>query len=179
MNMYYMALVLPEELNRQILLFKEWMRDRFGCRVGLKSPAHITVLPPYWMQPGLEEALQADLASFAATQVPFEVKTQGFSSFKNRTLFIDVIVEEPLRQLKADCDGWFAARPGYRVKPERRPYHPHITITTRDLPPGAFAEAWAHFAKKPFEESWTVRDISLLRHNGQSWDVVFRAPFGS
>jgi hypothetical protein len=42
MHMYYAALLLPEELNRLILPLKEWMRDRFDCSVGLKSPAHLS-----------------------------------------------------------------------------------------------------------------------------------------
>ncbi|RYY67460.1 MAG: 2'-5' RNA ligase family protein [Chitinophagaceae bacterium] len=178
MQLYYVALVLPDALNRKIVLFKEWMRDRFGCRVGLKSPAHITILPPYWMEPALEAGLRSDLEAFAATQASFLVRTKGFSSFKTRTLFIDVHVDEPLRQLKAACDDWFTRLPQYRLKREARPFHPHITIATRDIPAGAFADAWAHFGHKPFEEEWSATELSLLKHNGRSWDVVFRASFG-
>ncbi|TCZ67922.1 2'-5' RNA ligase family protein [Flaviaesturariibacter aridisoli] len=177
MQLYYMALVLPEALNQEIVLFKEWMRDRFGCRVGLRSPAHITILPPYWMPPALEAGLRSDLESFAGTLAPFPVRTNGFSSFKNRTLFIDVLVDEPLRQLKEACDASFTNRPPYGLIREQRPFHPHITIATRDIPAGAFNEAWAHFRNKRFDEGWTAAALSLLRHNGRVWEVVFAAPF--
>ncbi len=49
MNMYFTAIVLPRELNEQILQYKNFMHEKFGCRVGLNSPAHITILSPFWM----------------------------------------------------------------------------------------------------------------------------------
>ena len=52
MNMYFIALVAPEEINTPILKWKTWFRDNFGCTVALKSPAHITLIPPFRMQIG-------------------------------------------------------------------------------------------------------------------------------
>ncbi|GAB4094511.1 2'-5' RNA ligase family protein [Flaviaesturariibacter terrae] len=179
MQMYYVAIVLPEELNRKIHPFKEWMRERFGCLVGLKSPAHITLLPPFWMDPAREPDFSADLDAFARTQAPIPVTALGFSAFKPRTLFIDVVADEPLRALKAACDHWFEARPQYGIRIDRRPFHPHITIATRDLPRGSFAEAWAHFEGLRFQETWTADAATILKHNGKGWDVWTAAPFGN
>ena len=49
MRMYFIAIVLPDELNKKVLKWKNFMHDKFGCKVGLKSPAHITFIPPFWM----------------------------------------------------------------------------------------------------------------------------------
>jgi 2'-5' RNA ligase len=179
MHMYYAALLLPEELNRIILPLKEWMRDRFDCSVGLKSPAHLTLLPPFWMDPSLEEDLRSDMNAFSATQKSFPVCSNDFSAFRPRTLFIDVVVDEPLKALKHACDDWFRPRTQYGIKLESRPFHPHITIATRDLSKAAFAEAWSHFEAKTFRECWQVDAVSILKHNGRGWDVWHAAPFGT
>jgi hypothetical protein len=47
MEMYFIAQVLPSTLNEKILAFKQFMLERFECRVGLKSPAHITFIAPF------------------------------------------------------------------------------------------------------------------------------------
>ncbi|RYY89488.1 MAG: 2'-5' RNA ligase family protein [Chitinophagaceae bacterium] len=176
MHMYYAALVLPPELNERILPMKQWMREHYGCKVGLKSPAHITLLPPFWMNPGLENELRADMNNFCATQTAFNICTSGFSAFRPRTLFIDVVVDEPLKSLKRACDAWFRPLEQYGIKIENRPFHPHITIATRDLHKAAFAEAWMHFKDQEFDECWAATEVSILKHNGQRWDVWGRSP---
>jgi 2'-5' RNA ligase len=179
MHMYYAALVLPPELNAQILPMKEWMRERFGCTVGLKSPAHITLLPPFWMQPSLEGDFRDEMDAFAAMRFSFDICTRNFSAFRPRTLFIDVIVDEHLKNLKLACDAWFRQHTQYGTKHETRPFHPHITIATRDLPKSSFAEAWSHFEKKTFRECWRADAVSILKHNGRGWDVWHQAAIGN
>ncbi|GAA4343478.1 2'-5' RNA ligase family protein [Flaviaesturariibacter amylovorans] len=177
MDMYFTALVLPAGLNERILPLKRRMQERYGCKVGLKSPAHITLLPPFWMHPSLEPELRADLDAFADTQSPFPVHTNHFSAFRPRTIFIDVVVDAALAALKVANDAWFGGRPQYGLKTDRRPFHPHITIATRDLRKSAFFECWPEFEAESFSATWIADDIGLLHHNGRHWDVVHRAAF--
>ena len=65
MTMYFVALVLPEELNQEILKWKRYMHERFQCSVGLKSPAHITLVPPFWLDEAKENSLLADVKRIA------------------------------------------------------------------------------------------------------------------
>ncbi len=62
---------------------------------------------------------------------------------------------------------------------EDRPFHPHLTIATRDLRKKAFYEAWEHFKKKEYAAEWITEGISLLRHNKKNWDVLFTSQFQS
>ena len=80
-SMYFIAIVLPEELNQKILSFKQYMFEKYKCEVGLRSPAHITLIPPYWMNEDLENQLKKDLELHANTFRPFELSTHHFSSF--------------------------------------------------------------------------------------------------
>jgi 2'-5' RNA ligase len=63
--MYFIALVLPAYLNDKILVWKNFMQERYNCKVGLKSPAHITLIPPFWMEENKEAALFYEANSLA------------------------------------------------------------------------------------------------------------------
>ncbi|MCW3074526.1 MAG: hypothetical protein JWP69_1595 [Flaviaesturariibacter sp.] len=177
MEMYFVALVLPEELNQKVLQYKHWMLEHFGCKVGLKSPAHITLVPPFWMAPEKQSVLQNDLDELALSVSPFEISTNGFAAFKPRTIFIQPALTPALAALKRMADNLVTSHPEYGAKTDMRPFHPHITIATRDLSKGSFSEAWSHFETKKFGESWQTEGISLLRHNKKNWDVVHTSQF--
>jgi 2'-5' RNA ligase len=177
MQMYFTAVLLPPELNSEIVKLKKWAQEGWGCKVGLKSPAHITLLPPFWMDQSLEPAFINELNALYHPLSPFPIATNNFSAFKPRTIFIDVVVDEPLRSLKQQTDLYFKQRPQYGAKIDTRPFHPHITIATRDLHKSAFAEAWPQVENKVFIETFPAVGTSVLRHNGQRWDVIHTSLF--
>ncbi|RYZ58826.1 MAG: hypothetical protein EOO14_09200 [Chitinophagaceae bacterium] len=174
--MYFLAVVLPQVIDEKILRYKQQMRESYGCKVGLKSPAHITIIPPYWMEEEKEAALVQDLAFFASSFSPFTLTTANFSAFVPRTIFVAVEENESLINLKKNADAFFRGKE-YKMKMESRPFHPHITIATRDLSKKAFWEAWPQFEKERFRETAEVNGLSLLKHNGQKWEVPYTAPF--
>ena len=49
-------------------------------------------------------------------------------------------------------------------------FHPHLTMAFRDLAPQMFSKAWDVYKDEPFESSFDVNKIWLLKHNGKSWD---------
>ncbi len=177
MNMYFIALVAPEEINQQVLKWKLWMKDRFGCEVALKSPAHITLVPPFWMKPELEKDLENSLAELAATQKSFLIQLKNFHHFKSRVIFVDATANHELAKMKDDLSGFLFTMNKYPIKKERRSFSPHITIATRDLYKKAFYEAWEHFKEKKYEANWVVDSVSLLRHNKKNWEVIMATPF--
>lgn len=177
MDMYYMAIVLPEELNKEVLSYKQYMLDKYNCKVGLKSPAHLTIIPPYWMQREKEQNLLYQLDEVCQREQSFTITTKNFSAFKPRTIFIDVDVDEKLKRLKNTIDNFFLQHKDYGAKVDKRPFHPHITIATRDLYKKSFAEAWTYFESKAFATSFIATALSTLRHNGRSWDVLHQSVF--
>lgn len=177
MNMYYIAIVLPRELDEQIIRFKYYMLEKYEAKVGLKSPAHITIVPPFWLHPEREDDLRSDLDSLARDIQPFPLSTKDFSAFKPRTIYIDVVPSEPLKEIKKKADRFFSERSQYGIKPENRAFNPHITIATRDLHKAAFAEAWPYFKDREFRKDWQAEGLSLLRHNKKNWDVIQTSQF--
>jgi 2'-5' RNA ligase len=177
MRMYFIAIVLPTQLNEKVLKHKQMMLDKYNCKVGLKSPAHITLLPPFWMEDEKEESLISDIDSLNNRFQPFLISTNNFSAFRPRTIFIALSPNENLNEVKAATDAHFKTNSFYNIKIDTRPFHPHITIATRDLYKKSFHEIWPWFAEKEFLEEWTIDGSSILRHNKKNWDVIHTSQF--
>lgn len=179
MKLYFVAVVLPEDLNKKIQVFKMFMQEKWGCAVGLKSPAHITLIPPFWMNEILEETFLHGLDALCKKEPSFTITTTNFSAFKPRTIFIEPVLNAGLKKLKQTVDEFGNAHPQYGARPDTRPFHPHITIATRDLHKQAFAEAWAYFETKKFDAACNATGLSVLRHNTRFWDVIHTALFAA
>jgi len=174
--MYFIAIVLPQHLDEKVIKLKHYMFEMYDCKVGLKSPAHITIVPPFWMNAQKEIELISDVDELAGSLQAFTLSADNFSCFKPRTIFIAIESSEALNRLKHEADKLFTQR-DYGIKKENRPFHPHITIATRDLFKKDFADAWPYFEKKEFKEAWEVEGLSVLRHNKKNWDVVHTSQF--
>ena len=176
MNMYFVALVAPDDINRQVLKWKTWMNEKFGCQVALRSPAHITLIPPFWMKPESENNLVKHLQRFSEEITEFTIHLSGFSNFKPKVIFTDVEKNETLDSLKEKLF-LFPSEEKFPFEKDDRPFHPHITIATRDLHKKSFYEAWDHFKEKQYTAEWIANGISLLRHNKKNWDVIHTSQF--
>ena len=177
MTMYFIALVLPADLDQKVLHWKNLMHDRYHCKVGLKSPAHITLIPPFWMEEDRQALLLADVDSIAGSMSPFIIKTKNFSAFKPRTIFIDVEKTKELDNLKQNADNFFRNNSAYKMKMDVKSFHPHITIATRDLFKKSFYECWPIFEMEEFLKEWEANGLGVLRHNKKNWDVIHTSQF--
>lgn len=170
--MYYVAIVCHAEVNEKVLQFKYWMKEKFGCVVALKSPAHITLIPPFWLEETREAALQQALQSFSTNGNQLEIRLEGFSHFNKRVLFILVKENLALEEIKKQTEKHFIQQFGEIIKTDDRPFHPHVTIANRDLKPFDFTKAWEHFSKKDFKETFRWVTISLLKLGSDKWNVI-------
>ena len=96
MPLYFIGIVAPPAINNQVMAWKTYMLQHFNCKVALRSPAHITLIPPFNLKTDVELQLKEDIRGFAATQVPFAISLNNFSSFPPRVIFAGV---EPSQQL--------------------------------------------------------------------------------
>jgi 2'-5' RNA ligase len=171
-NMYFIAIVCPPETDKNVLKFKNWMKEQFACVVALKSPAHITLIPPFWLDERKEKKLQETLQTFANDMYELEIQLDGFSKFGKRVLFIRVQENPGLNKIKSQAENHFARSFGDVIEKEDKPFHPHITIASRDLKPGDFEKAWQHFENKIFKENFRSKTISLLKLTAGKWKVI-------
>ena len=175
--MYFIALVAPDEINQQVLKWKLMMKEKYKCEVALKSPAHITLIPPFWMNPELENILIDSINKFSSGRNGFNIHLNNFSCFKPRVIFVNVEENDLLSELLQNLEQFLITAGNFSINKEDRPFHPHVTIATRDLYKKAFYEAWEYFYEKKYEAGWESSGISLLRHNQKNWDVIATSQF--
>ena len=178
-RMYFMAIVAPEEVNATILKWKQLMKERFDCVVALRSPAHITLIPPFWLAEEEEHQLKDAISEFSQSCAGFEVCLKNFSVFKPRVIYVDVMPNQELRSLHDRLEEFLVTKKQFSISKEERPLHPHVSIATRDLHKKAFREAWDIFREKKYESSWIASGISILRHDQKKWDVIFTSHFAN
>jgi 2'-5' RNA ligase len=171
--MYFIAVVAPADINDTVLKWKLLMKERFSCVVALRSPAHITLVPPFWMEDVKEDKLKNALDVFSRSQTPFAIAVKDFDVFKPRVIYVNVQPNNSLQSLRVRLEQFLLKQEYFPVKKEERPFHPHISIATRDLHKKAFREAWEIFKQKKYETTWIATGVSLLKHNQKNWDVIY------
>lgn len=172
MPLHFIAILAPDDINRQVLEWKNYMLQQFNCKVALKSPAHITLIPPFHLPDTDHDAMASVLNQLAPENTGFPVHLKNFAAFKPRVIYVHVQPNAPLQELKLKTEDALLQTHHFRIKKEERPFHPHITIANRDLKKEDFNDAWQYFDQLTYEASFTASAISLLRHNGSKWDVA-------
>lgn len=174
MNLYFITIIPPEEIRTEIQHLKEEIRDRFGAGHALKLPPHITIIPPFKIKEVREMQLLQELEIFAATRNPFHIWVSGFGHFDSRVLFVKVEDKEKLTNLQGDLIKNLSVIPEID---NGRDFYPHITLATRDLHEGVFPEARKFLSSRDYDSRFEVRDLSLLKHNGQTWEQLMEFNF--
>jgi 2'-5' RNA ligase len=170
--LYFIAIVAPGHVNEQVLTWKKYMEQEYGCKVALRSPAHITLVPPFSMSSEKEKALSQQLSVFCSGEKSFSIHLHHFDSFAPKVIFVHVEPGKQLVQLKHRLDEHLTPLKDFSFKKEQRPFHPHITIANRDLPKKDFKKAREYFAGLRYSAEFQADNISLLRHNNKEWEIA-------
>ena len=171
MPLYFVAILAPEEIDVRVREWKKYMLDQFGCKVALRSPAHITIIPPFHLPVEMEQDLLQLLKYTSSRQHKVSVSLKDFGTFKPRVIFVNVVATAELILLKTNVEN-IVFEAGYPIKQETRPFHPHITIANRDLRKADFYLAWKHFSAISYEASFDADNITLLRSEKDGWVIA-------
>jgi 2'-5' RNA ligase len=175
MPLYFVGIVAPARIDERILECKRYMFDRFGCKVALRSPAHITLIPPFNVKQEKEIELFNFLDIFSRKRKSFEVELSNFSAFPPRVIFVNVVVSEQLQNLHSSVEDYMML--SFPVKKSERPFHPHVTIANRDLDKRDFKQAFEYFKHLEFRDKFKVGHIHVLKSCPSGWEVVHEAGF--
>src|SRR5690348_3523332 len=102
--LYFIAIVAPAEINNQVMVWKKYMEQHYGCKVALRSPAHITLVSPFSMKEENEEELSHYLKEFSSAEKNFLIRVKDFDSFKPRVIFLQIELNSALSELKNRLD---------------------------------------------------------------------------
>lgn len=176
---YFLALLCPAETDLRVRRYKQWMKEQFGCTVALKSPAHITIIPPFWWPEEKEPELMEILNGFSFDETAVTTVLDGFSHFDKRTLFIQVKPSDVLDRFHRQALSYFGMALGTVIKKDKRPFHPHVTIATRDIQPVQFNKAWEKLKLEDFSTSFITSALSLLKLSPGKWEVTGEKQWGA
>jgi len=159
-------------MQTEVQQIQNYFRDRYGTKAALKSPPHITLIPPFELSSDRLESLQSELEKFAKTRSPFPINLSGFAAFPPRVIYIDVQANPTLQSLYVDITASLSNQLDIVDPYANRPFVPHMTVGFRDLTPDKFELAWAEFCDRSIELEFVPRKITLLVHDQQKWQAL-------
>jgi 2'-5' RNA ligase len=168
-SMYYITLLCPPEIDEPIAEHKNMMRETFGCEVAAKHPAHVTLIAPFFLSDGKYRELIEKLETFESIVSEIQVDVDGYGQFHERVIFADVQVTDNLNAMQEQLENYLRNDGFPFIKEAKKPFHPHITIATRDLKDTDFAAAWANFEGKSFTGSFTTNTFHLMKLIDDRW----------
>lgn len=176
-TLYFIALVPPQPVYQRAWEIKEKMAADYDTKAALKSPPHITLHMPFRMKREQEGDLKKLLSGKLNQVLPFGIELDGFGAFVPRVIYIDVRQTEELHGLfnvvRRTMQGFLHSD---QADWKNRGFTPHLTVAFRDLKRARFSEAWAEFRDKIFSASWTVSEVTILRHTGKRWEPLEALP---
>ncbi len=168
-NLFFLAVIPPEPVYGAIEDLKHDMANRYASKHALKSPPHITLMPPFWFEVERISEMKAEIENLGQQFLPLTIELKDFDCFRPRVIFIDV--KDPsgkLISLQAALKNMFAER--FQLKPDKRStYHPHCTIGFKDLIPKMFYKAWDYYRTRNFTASFEADKMVLLKHEEGRW----------
>ncbi len=176
--LFFIAIIPGPALCAEVTHFKEYAATHFGSSRALRSPPHITLVPPFkWQENRLEE-LSELLSGFAGEEEGFPLSLSGFDCFAPRVIYVNVVENSSLSSLQSRLGLMLTSGLGLQ-KRDDRPYHPHMTVAFKDLRRSVFPKAWTYFSSLDYERRFQVDCLTLLQHNGRMWEIFRDFPFRS
>ena len=168
--LWYIAILPPPLITREVMKFQEYARDQFNSSWALRSPPHITLFPPFRFLEKDFSRLNASLERFANKQSPFTLTLENFSCFEPRVIYTVVVLDSTLAAFQLSLKVSLKNELGLPY-PGHHPFNPHMTVAFRDLDDEQFQRAWTYFSKQMFERQFQVTTISLLKHHKKGWRI--------
>ncbi len=179
-TLYFVAILPAPDQQEMITGIKQYFAEKFHARHALKSPPHITLIPPFKWPVNKERQLTEILHQFAISQSAFSVVVSGFGAFKPSVIYAAIETNKDLDLLQNKLSEYMKDKTGLALQEsEKRPYHPHMTLAFKDLKRNIFHKAWEEFKDKTIEFDFWAESIALLKHNGKYWEILEVLYFGN
>lgn len=170
-RLYFIAIIPPPIIAEAVTQFKRHAAEHFESAHALKSPSHITLIPPFRFDQDQLKKIQLLLPLWTQAIDTFSIQLKNFASFPPRVIYVDVIKNPALENLHAQLKSCFENT--FEFQPDRRnDYHPHMTVAFKDLSKVMFYQAWDYFSKLAYKTAFEVRHVSLLKHSAGKWEVI-------
>jgi 2'-5' RNA ligase len=175
---FFIALLPPQPIQDYATGVKSHFDQYYNSRHAFNSSPHITLFPPFQWKHDRLETLSDSLSIFAKSQSAIPITLRNFGAFPPRVIFIDVDRSDLLLSLYQCLLDHLETSIDLRdSKARSRPYAPHMTVAFRDLTQQNFDLAWEEFKSRSLHFEFTATDLTLLKHDGERWQVYSKFPF--
>ena len=176
-ELYFFGLLPPFNIAAEVDEIKREFAEKYESSRALKSPPHITIIPPFFANDEFESSIESKVNTFAKNYESFKLSLNGFGEFNNKVIFIEVEKNEPLQLFYKAFTAFFTGL-GFELTSMNKFFHPHITVAFRDLSKENFVKAWPQFEKREFVNEFSASSVHLLKHKNEKWFVVKEFRFG-
>lgn len=170
-DLYFIGLVPDAKVEQEIQSFKMELLNKYQCKQALKSPAHITLIPPFAKPDHQAREVIEYFEAFRPPVQIFEVEIKGFGTFGTRTFFAQPESHSLLYKLHSVISEYLE---DFFVVEKRSNYNfsPHITIANRDIKEEDLEEIVKEFSKKNYYAIAKFKYIFLFKFDGKKWLVM-------
>lgn len=174
-ELFFIAILPPFEIQEEVTAFKKYAAEHFDSKHALRSPPHITLIPPFRWDTAQQSQLIQFLSAYSFAPSSFDLKLKNFDCFAPRVIFVDLEPEPTLSEMQAHLASAIQSELGIT---HRGPFgfHPHMTIAFRDLSTSIFPKAWKHFSAQSYQRSFRVDGLVLLQHSPHGWQITQSFP---
>ena len=164
--LYFIAVLPDKQTSEWIRSLQEEMCSLFGVCKAMRTPPHITVIPPFQFSENTEFKLIQ--AFHQISFLPFNLPIAGLDRFGKQVIFVKPQVIDSLESLYMDA----LEQIQHLITIEKqKSFHPHFTIGYRDLAP-VFLNAWKHFKVQEIPVSAHIEKLVLFKHQEKQWQIL-------
>jgi 2'-5' RNA ligase len=167
-ELYYIALLPDDKLSQLCLEYKQQAQNLFQAQATLRSPAHITLIPPFNADEIALNQITLILAHLATQQHGLELQLKGWQHFGVRTIYLGFAANLALSLLQAKTKQQITLLT--KLRPEAE-FTPHISIVNRDLAEIDFNSAWEYFSSQSYPVLTKCTQLALLKHTPFGWQI--------
>ncbi len=171
-SIYFLAIVPPEEIQKEVTEFKNYTVQNFNSKKALNSPPHITIVPPFKYEEEKISNVIQEVNEFSKGQKHFEIELKNFNCFAPRVIYVDVLKNTLLSEMRQDINHLLEQKCNIEFKYKEQDFHPHMTIAFKDLKANVFPKAWDHFRRKKYNAIFNAEAIYIFKHNGTKWEIM-------
>lgn len=165
-SLFFVAILPPSSISADIDKIRNQCSLDYQVYAALKPPVHITLIPPFKLDPTMEGKLLLDLECCRNFR-PFEQELYNYDGFPPKVVFIKANKSSEMAQLFKILK--------IRLKPYLKEnlgsINPHITIAYRDVDEHIYEKIMEAYSKKRFQANFSVNKFTLLKHDGKKWNL--------
>lgn len=168
---YFIAIVPEGEIQDAVTGLKYQLKEEFGLKYALKSPAHITVKMPFLYNENKEAKLMHLLDIFFREEEPLKIGLNGFENFRERVIYIRVKYPPALIQMQRRLAAFCKEKINLSIELSDHNYKPHMTVAFQDLKKSRFSEYMEYLNTNIFKYEFMVHKMAILKKNDYKWEV--------